>query len=109
MARTLPYDVKTATGEHIAFEFPLHDETQSAMRVSQLLDAVLAALDREIRVLGTTANGDVMQALAMALAVRTAMLHAPYTVGQRLAADLAAAALDAAGSGRHDPGAYGNA
>ncbi len=109
MAKTLPYDVTTATGERISFEFPLHDETQSAMRVSQLLDAVLGALDREIRVLGATANGDVMQALAMALAVRTAMLHAPYSVGHQLAADLAATALAAGGSGRHDTGAYGNA
>lgn len=109
MAQTLPYDVTTATGERITFEFPLHVETQSAMRVSQLLDAVLGVLDREIRVLGNTANGDVMQALAMALAVRTAMLHAPYAVGQGLAAELAATALAAAGTGRHDPGTFGNA
>lgn len=57
MAQQLPYDVTTATGECIAFEFPLHGETQSAMRVSQLLTAVLGAVDRELRVLGNTANG----------------------------------------------------
>ena len=67
MPQNLPYDVTTATGEKSAFEFPLHAETQSAMRVSQLLNAVLGSLDRELRVLGNTANGDVMQALAMAL------------------------------------------
>ncbi len=105
----LPYEVKTATGEKIAFEFPLHAETQSAMRVSQLLDAVLATLDRELRVLGNTANGDVMQALAMALAVRAAMLHAPYAVGEQLAVDLAGSALSAAGHCRRDPGIVGNA
>ncbi len=105
----LPYEVKTATGEKIAFEFPLHAETQSAIRVSQLLDAVLATLDRELRVLGDTANGDVMQALAMALAVRTAMLHAPYAVGEQLAVDLAGSALSAAGHCRRDPGIVGNA
>lgn len=105
----LPYEVKTATGEKIAFEFPLHAETQSAMRVSQLLDAVLATLDRELRVLGDTANGDVMQALAMALAVRAAMLHAPYAVGEQLAVDLAGSALSAAGHCRRDPGIVGNA
>lgn len=109
MATNLPYDVKTATGETIAFDFPLHGETQSAMRVSQLLDAVLGTLDRELRVLGITANGDVMQALAMALAVRTAMLHAPYAVGQQLAVDLAGTALAAAGDCRRDPGIVGNA
>ena len=105
----LPYEVKTATGEKIAFDFPLHAETQSAMRVSQLLDAVSVTLDRDLRVLGNTANGDVMQALAMLLAVRAAMLHAPFEVGQQLAVDLAATALAAAGQARHDPGLVGNA
>jgi hypothetical protein len=109
MAQTLPYDVTTATGEKIAFEFPLHAETQSAMRVSQLLGAVLGTLDRELRVLGNTANGDVMQALAMALAVRTAMLHAPYQVGQELATALAANALAAAEHCERDAGSVGNA
>ena len=109
MAQMLPYDVTTATGEKIAFEFPLHSETQSAMRVQQLLDAMLGVLDRELRVLGNTANGDVMQSLAMALAVRAAMLHAPYEVGRKLAADLAATALAAAEHAAHDTGPVGNA
>lgn len=109
MAQQLPYDVTTATGEKIAFEFPLHGETQSAMRVSQLLTAVLGAVDRELRVLGNTANGDVMQAMAMALAARTAMLHAPYVVGRQLATDLAATALAAAEHCERDDGAAGHA
>lgn len=109
MGKTMPYAVITATGEKIAFEFPLHTETQSAMRVSQLLDAILGTLDRELRVLDNTANGDVMQALTMALAVRAAMLHAPYAVGCQLAVDLATTALAAAEHSQHDPGAVGNA
>ena len=109
MAQTLPYDVTTATGEKIAFEFPLHGETQSAMRVSQLLTAVLGVVDRELRVLGITANGDVMQALAMALAARTAMLHAPYAVGRQLATGLAATALAAAEHCERDDGGAGHA
>jgi len=109
MAQQLPYDVTTATGEKIAFEFPLHAETRSAMRVSQLLTAVLGVVDRELRVLGNTANGDVMQALAMALAVRTAMLHAPYSVGRQLATELAATALAAAEHCERDDGGAGHA
>ena len=108
MAQQLPYDVTTATGEKITFEFPLHGETQSAMRVSQLLTAVLGVIDRELRVLGNTANGDVMQ-LAMALATRTAMLHAPYAVGRQLATDLAATALAAAEHCERDDGGAGHA
>jgi len=109
MAQQLPYDVTTVTGEKIAFEFPLHAETQSAMRVSQLLTAVLGVVDRELRVLGNTANGDVMQALAMALAARTAMLHAPYAVGRQLAFDLVATALAAAEHCERDDGGAGHA
>ncbi len=108
MAQNLPYDVVTATGEKIAFEFPLHSETQSAMRVSQILNTVLGALDRELKVLGNTANGDVMQALAMALAVRTAMLHAPYAIGQQLATELTATALAAAEHCERDDGGAGH-
>ncbi len=108
MSKSLPYDVTTATGEKIAFEFPLHAETQSAMRVSQLLGSVLGVIDRELKVLGNTANGDVMQALAMALAVRTAMLHAPYAVGQQLATELTANALAAAERCERDDGGAGH-
>lgn len=109
MAQQLPYDVITTTGEKIAFEFPLHGETQSAMRVSQLLTAVLGSIDRELRVLGNTANGDVLQALAMALAARAAMLHAPYALGRQLATDLAATALAAAEHCQRDDGGAGHA
>ncbi len=109
MVLLLPYDVTTATGERIAFEFPLHSETLSAVQVSQLLTAVLGAIDRELRVLGKTANGDVMQALAMALAARTAMLHAPLATGRRLALDLAATALAAAEHCERDDGGAGHA
>ena len=109
MTQQLPYDVTTATGEKTPSHSPLHVETQSAMRVSQLLDSVLGVIDREIKVLGNTANGDVMQALAMALSVRTAMLHAPYAVGRQLATKLAATALVAAELCERDDGGAGNA
>jgi hypothetical protein len=108
MAATLPYLAHTATGEKIEFAFPLHAQTRSGMRVEQLLGAVLGAIDREMRVLGETANGDVLQALAMALAVRTAMLHAPYAVGRDLSAELAASALAAAGECVRQPGVVGH-
>lgn len=105
----LPYAVTTATGEKISFDFPLHAQTQSAMRVEQLLGAVLATLDNELRLLGTTANGDVLQSLAMALAVRTAMLHADYDTSRNLSAQLTETALDAAEGCIRNPGMVGNA
>jgi len=70
---------------------------------------MLAALDRELRVLADSANGDVMQALAMALAVRTAMLHAPYEIGRDLSAELVASSLTAAEDAVRWPGIVGHA
>lgn len=100
MPKTLPYRVNTATGATYDIDFPLHAETVSPMRVNQLLSAVLERLDREIRVLGETANGDVLQALAMALAVRAGMIHAPKTLTDRLAQELVQTALGAVGKPR---------
>jgi hypothetical protein len=98
--KTLPYRVNTATGDTYDIDFPLHPETVSPMRVNQLLSSVLDRLDREIRVLGETANGDVLQALAMALAVRAGMIHAPKGITDRLAQELVQTALGAVGQPR---------
>jgi hypothetical protein len=72
--RFLPFRTTTATGNQFDFEFALHPDTASPVQVSNLLSALLETLDREIGQLGDVGNGDVLQALAMALAVRTRML-----------------------------------
>lgn len=92
----MPYVVTTATGDRLEFSFPLHPDTGSAVRVTQLLTSLLATLDREIKLLDETANGDVLQALAMALSVRASMIHAPYAPVAKLASSLTEAALTAA-------------
>ncbi|MCH2098542.1 MAG: hypothetical protein MK142_09165 [Pseudomonadales bacterium] len=74
MARHMPYRATTSSGNQFEFDFELHPETVQPVHVSNLLTAVLEALDREISILGRVGNGDVLQALAMALAVRTRML-----------------------------------
>ena len=88
MAKKLPYRVVTDSGKEFELSFPLHDETESAVQVSQLLSALLETVTREIGVLGEVGNGDVLQALAMALAVRTRLLS-----GQSQAIDQAVVAL----------------
>jgi hypothetical protein len=99
MKQILPYTLHTATGSQWEFAFPLHADTVSPIRVSQLLTELLATLDRELKVLGDTANGDVLQALAIALAARAVMIEAPASVTLKLAHDLydtaAAAAVQA--------------
>lgn len=74
MSKRLPYKAMTERGNQFEFEFPLHPETGSSVDVFNLLTAVLGTLDREVRTIGPVSNGDVLQALAMALAVRTRIL-----------------------------------
>jgi hypothetical protein len=74
MPKHLPYRATTASGNQFEFAFPLHPDTASAVNVSNLVNVLLAALDHEIRQIGAMSNGDVLQSLAMALAVRTRIL-----------------------------------
>jgi len=74
MPKHLPYRATTSSGNQFEFVFPLHPDTASAVNVSNLVDVLLAALDHEIRQIGAVSNGDVLQSLAMALAVRTRIL-----------------------------------
>ncbi|MFU8821931.1 MAG: hypothetical protein ACNA8G_10300 [Gammaproteobacteria bacterium] len=74
MPKHLPYRATTSSGNQFEFVFPLHPDTASAVNVSNLADVLLAALDQEMRQIGAVSNGDVLQALAMALAVRTRIL-----------------------------------
>jgi hypothetical protein len=74
MPKHLPYRATTSSGNQFEFVFPLHPDTASAVNVSNLVNALLAALDHEMRQIGAVSNGDVLQAIAMALAVRTRIL-----------------------------------
>lgn len=91
--RRIPYRATTSTGNAFDFEFPLHAETGSAVTVANLLSAVLEALDREIRHAGQVGNGDVLQALAMALAVRTRILPGDPAMLDGLVNELVQSAL----------------
>jgi hypothetical protein len=64
------------------------------VRVAQLLTAVLDALDRDINDPGTS-NGDVLRGIAMALAIRAAMIEAPKEQTDAPVRDLVAVALAA--------------
>jgi hypothetical protein len=74
MAKRLPYRATTTSGNQFEFDFPLHPDTGSGVHVHNLLSALLETLDRELKQLGAVSNGDVLQSLAMVLAVRTRML-----------------------------------
>ena len=65
--KQLVYSIWSEEGQQIKFSFPLHPLTSAPGQVGDILDIVVDALDREVDALGAT-NGDVIQALAMALA-----------------------------------------
>lgn len=63
--KTLPFKVKTGTGDTFDIEFPLHKETGDPVRVGQLVDQLLVTIDRDLALFSGTSNGDVLQAVSM--------------------------------------------
>lgn len=107
--KKLPYRARTATGDSFDIEFPLHAETRDAVRVGQLLSTVLEAIDKDITLAGDTSNGDVLQAVAMAMAVRSRMIHTPQAAVETLSVQLLWTALAAADEAVHDTPQVGHA
>ena len=91
----LPYTVTTDTGDTFDIEFPLSAHTEDSVRVHQLLTTLLRALASDLNVLGQTSNGDILQAVSMALAIRARMVHAPEATMRGIVGDLANSALQA--------------
>ena len=93
--KQIPYTAKTATGDVFDIVFDLHPETEDPVKVHQLLSAILSRIDTELSVLGPSSNGDVLQAVAMALAIRARMINAAPDQLSKIALDLAADSLQA--------------
>lgn len=92
MARPLPFTAITDTAEKYDITFPLHPSTEAPMRVHQLLGDILETVSHEVR-RDNMANGDVLQAMAMALAVRARMIASDPNMTTDLARDLLEAAI----------------
>ena len=100
----LPYQLLTEFGEELDIDFPLHEQTVSAIDVAQILTAVLEAVDNELQIMDDPSNGDVLQAMAMALAIRTRIVPVPFDVAKELGIELAQVSLNAvSASGRDFP------
>jgi hypothetical protein len=107
--KKLPYRARTTTGDRFDIEFPLHAETRDAARVGQLLSTVLEAIDKDITLAGDTSNGDVLQAVAMAMAIRSRMIASPPAAVETLSMQLLRTALTAAEEGVHHTPQVGHA
>lgn len=103
MTSHLPYRATTANGETIDVTFDLHADTRSEADVGALLTALLDAIDARVAAREGVSNGDVLQALAMASALRVAMIPAPRTVTEPLARDLLDTALACASFAQRVP------
>ncbi len=94
----LTYSAITASGRAFDIEFSLHPQTRSQDTVSALMTGLLETLSRSVETQKDVSDGDVLQALAMVLAIRGRMIDsAPETV-EKLVAELFATAFNAAKS-----------
>ncbi len=109
MTARLPFVARTASGDQYDIEFALHPDTGSAMVVGQLVGAVLDTVGREIAIRDEVSNGDALQAIAMAMAVRATMIEAPEPVTHDLARRLLDEALASMGEARHRRASAGRA
>ena len=105
----LPYTVHTDTQDTFDIEFPLSEHTEDSVRVHQLLTTVLNSIANDLKIVGTVSNGDILQALSMALAVRTRMVYAPEQTMRTIVADLTESALapSYAAKRESDPAGHG--
>jgi fructosamine-3-kinase len=77
------------TGSAREINFPLHQHTANVGHVGAMIESLLAGISREIRVRRNVSDGDVLQAMCMALAIRMHMVAAaPDTVRTMVAATL---------------------
>ena len=93
MSKKLPYSVTTDTLKHIDFSFDLSEDTSSALVVHQLLNSLLSSINQETK-LRDISNGDIIQALSMALGVRVKMMYGDDKVKEDIAINCVKKALN---------------
>ncbi len=86
--RYLPFTA-VQTGGAREINFPLHEHTVNVGHVGAMLESLLDGISREIQVRRDVSDGDVLQAMCMALAIRMQMVEAePDAVRAMVAAVL---------------------
>ena len=69
-ARSFSFTATTQSGRMMSFELPLHAQTASSENVARLLEGLLDALSDLIERCQGVSDGDVLQGLSLAMAVR---------------------------------------
>ncbi|MGF1547426.1 MAG: hypothetical protein ACFCUG_08870 [Thiotrichales bacterium] len=96
--KTLAITALSATGRAYDIEFPLHPQTRSEEGVSRLVTRLLDTLSLTLAERKDISDGDVLQSLAMTLAVRSRMLNGNPDAMLNLINDLLRNAMSAAQS-----------
>ena len=65
----LPYKVVTTSQKEVNFKFSLDENTTSPLVINEIINLLLSKVSSEIKVYNPS-NGDIIQALCMALVVR---------------------------------------
>ena len=103
----LPYSITTSTLTKINFLFELSKDTKSPISVHQLLNLILTNINKETKIINLS-NGDIIQALAMALAVRMKMVTANDQVIEKIVIDCVSRAINASKSAVIESPTFGN-
>jgi hypothetical protein len=97
--KRMRYTAVSSAGSAFDIQFPLHEQTRSESAVAGLLGAVLDGISAQVESRGDISDGDVLQSLAMAMAIRARTVDAAPAASLRLMHQLldqaVAAALDA--------------
>jgi hypothetical protein len=93
-ARTLAFTATTSSGEVLEFQLPLHPHTSSETHVGTLLEGVLDRVSELVEGPDNMSDGDVLQALTLAMAVRLKVAGLAPETAQQLVEDLANLALE---------------
>ena len=89
----LPYSITTSTLTKINFLFQLSKDTKSPLAVHQLLDAILSKINDETKIRDLS-NGDIIQSLAMVLAIRMKMVAADNKTVEEIVIDCVSKAIN---------------
>lgn len=96
MSETLSFTAVTSGGVAYDVEFPLHPLTRSTEGVSDLLTSLLETISRHVEMHRDLSDGDLLQALCLALAVRARMVGATPESTRGLVVEIFDAAYQAA-------------
>ncbi len=98
--KILQFTAVTSSGRAFDIGFPLHEHTRSDQGVSDLLTALLDSISAFTTTTHAISDGDILQALAMSLAVRARMIDETGSTSRQLLHELIDVAADASRDAR---------